>query len=198
VVLGLHDVVEVILRLLPVFDRGACVRHGLCQIRPGLRRLLATRRQLSLSALVIKKDFLFESGVYGHSAIVARRGPKSHFDFFLLLKVFIFVLGRLHENVLDLEVFLSNRRLVKGVYSLRFVVEVESVEGREPLAIRSATTVRYSGKLTTAAPAREHDALDRFKAPFHLSRRAQTPHTLLLLWQKVCPAQSTRLRLPRD
>ena len=80
--------------------------------------------------------------------------------------------------MLYLKIFLSDRCPVKGVYSSVLTIRVESLQRRQSLSIRSATPIRYSGKLTVAALIRKGDILYLLEATHHLSGRTQTSHTL--------------------
>ena len=113
---------------------------------------------------MIIQDFLSEALIERLGSLVAGRRPYYSLDYLHFLNRLRLgwrrLQGRLEHDVLNLKIFLSDRRPVKGVYSSAFVFSVESVKRRQSLPIRSATPIRYSGKLTVAALIRKGDILD--------------------------------------
>jgi len=73
---------------------------------------------------VIIEDLSFKADIDWLSSFIASGRPEDFFDLHFLFDFRLLNGPRRKDNVLDLKIFLSNWRLVKGVYSLAAIVEI--------------------------------------------------------------------------
>lgn len=79
---------------------------------------------------MIIKDFSFKADIDWLSSFIACGRPEEFFNLNFLLYFRLLNGPRRKDNVLDLKIFLSDWRLVKGVYSLAAVVKIKSLKRR--------------------------------------------------------------------